>query len=312
MDRYEFNSTVSWGAILAGGFTAAAVTLIVVAFGVGAGLSVVSPWNGEGISATTASWAAGLFLVAVAMIASTFGGYITGRLRHAWDEVNVHERFFRDTAHGFVAWAFATVLTATVLAGAGTHLLAAASTGAIPAAGAGAAQAANNSGDIYVDRLLRVGPQTNGPTTAAPSNDQAATRAELLRIIGPATRKGGDVSAGRPCLRGAPDCGPDRIVAAEAEQRVNQTITQAKDAADQARRAAAKFSLWVAISLLAGAFSASLAAAEGGKLRNARWYEEDASMTTATVVEEMNMPILLWLLGMPITIILILMLLGAA
>ena len=57
MDRYDFNSTVSWGAILAGGFTAAAVTLIVVAFGVGAGLSVVSPWNGEGISATTASWA---------------------------------------------------------------------------------------------------------------------------------------------------------------------------------------------------------------------------------------------------------------
>jgi hypothetical protein len=33
MDRYDFNSTVSWGAILAGGFTAAAVTLIVVAFG---------------------------------------------------------------------------------------------------------------------------------------------------------------------------------------------------------------------------------------------------------------------------------------
>ena len=154
MDRYDFNSTVSWGAILAGGFTAAAVTLIVVAFGVGAGLSVVSPWSGEGISATTASWAAGLFLVVVAMIASTFGGYITGRLRPGWDDVNVHERFFRDTAHGFVAWAFATVLTVTVLAGAGTHLLAAASAGAIPAAGAGAAQAASNGGDIYVDRLL--------------------------------------------------------------------------------------------------------------------------------------------------------------
>ena len=165
MDRYDINSTVSWGAILAGGFTAAAVTLIVVAFGVGAGLSVVSPWSGEGISATTASWAAGLFLVVVAMIASTFGGYITGRLRPGWDDVNVHERFFRDTAHGFVAWAFATVLTVTVLAGAGTHLLAAASAGAIPAAGAGAAQAANSSGDIYVDRLLRVGPQTDGRTT---------------------------------------------------------------------------------------------------------------------------------------------------
>jgi hypothetical protein len=282
MDRYDFNSTVSWGAILAGGFTAAAVTLIVVAFGVGAGLSVVSPWSGEGISATTASWAAGLFLVVVAMIASTFGGYITGRLRPGWDDVNVHERFFRDTAHGFVAWAFATVLTVTVLAGAGTHLLAAASV-AIPAAGAGAVQAASNGGDIYVDRLLRVGPQTSGQTGAAPSSDQAATRAELLRTIGPATLKGGEASADDRSYAARLIAARTGISQSEAELRVNQTIAQAKEAADRARRAAAKFSLWIAVSLLAGAFSASLAAAEGGKLRNARWYEEGVATTTTKV-----------------------------
>jgi hypothetical protein len=283
MDRYDFNSTVSWGAILAGGFTAAAVTLIVVAFGVGAGLSVVSPWSGEGISATTASWAAGLFLVVVAMIASTFGGYITGRLRPGWDDVNVHERFFRDTAHGFVAWAFATILTVTVLAGAGTHLLAAASAGAIPAAGAGAGQAASNGGDIYVDRLLRVGPQTSGQTGAAPSSDQAATRAELLRTIGPATLKGGEASADDRSYAARLIAARTGISQSEAELRVNQTIAQAKEAADRARRAAAKFSLWIAVSLLAGAFSASLAAAEGGKLRNARWYEEGVATTTTKV-----------------------------
>jgi hypothetical protein len=282
MDRSDFTPTVSWGAILAGGFTAAAVTLIVVAFGVGVGLSVVSPWSGEGISATTASWAAGLFLVVVAMIASTFGGYITGRLRHGWEDVHIHERFFRDTAHGFVAWAFATVLTATILAGAGTHLLAAASAGAIPAAGAGAAQAANNSGDIYVDRLLRAGPQTDSRNTG-PSADQALTRAELLRIIGPATRKGGDVSAEDRSYAASVIAARTGISQSDAEQRVNQTITQAKDAADKARRAAARFSIWIAISLLAGAFSASLAAAEGGKLRNAHWYEEDASATTSVI-----------------------------
>jgi hypothetical protein len=283
MDRYDFNSTVSWGAILAGGFTAAAVTLIVVAFGVGAGLSVVSPWSGEGISATTASWAAGLFLVVVAMIASTFGGYITGRLRPGWDDVNVHERFFRDTAHGFVAWAFATVMTVTALAGAGTHLLAAASAGAVPAAGVGAAQAASNGGDIYVDRLLRVGPQTSGQTGAAPSSDQAATRAELLRTIGPATLKGGEASADDRSYAARLIAARTGISQSEAELRVNQTIAQAKEAADRARRAAAKFSLWIAVSLLAGAFSASLAAAEGGKLRNARWYEEGVATTTTKV-----------------------------
>ena len=253
MDQYNFNSTVSWGAILAGGFTAAAVSLIVVAFGVGVGLSVVSPWTGEGISATTASWSAGLFLVAVAMIASTFGGYITGRLRHSWEDVHVHERFFRDTAHGFVAWAFATVLTATLLAGAGTHLLAAASAGAIPAAGAGAMQAANSGGAIYVDRLLRAGPQTDGRTTSPPT-DQFAARAELLRIIAPATLKGGEVAAEDRAYAARVIAARTGIPQAEAEQRVNQTLAQAKDAADKARRAAAKFSIWIAISLLAGAF----------------------------------------------------------
>jgi hypothetical protein len=283
MDRDVFNSTVSWGAILAGGFTAAAVSLIVVAFGVGTGLSVVSPWEGEGISATTASWSAGLFLVVVAMIAATFGGYITGRLRPGWDDVNVHERFFRDTAHGFVAWAFATVLTATVLAGAGTHLLAAASTGAIPAAGAGAAQAANGSGDTYVDRLLRGGPQTDGRTTG-PATDQAATRAELLRIIAPATRKGGDVSPDDRAYAARVIAARTGLPQAEAEQRVSQTITQAKEATDKARRAAAKFSLWVAISLLAGALSGSLAAAEGGKLRNEHWYEDTSDRISTVVV----------------------------
>ncbi len=289
MDRDAFNSTVSsvsWGAILAGGFTAAAVSLIVVAFGVGAGLSVVSPWEGEGISATTASWSAGLFLVVVAMIAATFGGYITGRLRPGWDDVNVHERFFRDTAHGFVAWAFATVLTVTVLAGAGTHLLAAASAGAIPAAGAGTAQAASNNGDIYADRLLRAGPQSgaqSGAGAAAPSTDQAAARAELVRIIAPATRKGGDVSPDDRAYAARVIAARTGLSQAEAEQRVNQTITQAKETTDRARRAAAKFSLWIAISLLAGAFSGSLAAAEGGKLRNEHWYE-DASTRTETVV----------------------------
>jgi hypothetical protein len=74
------------------------------------------------------------------------------------------------------------------------------------------------------------------------------------------------------------------IPQAEAEQRVNQTIAHAKDAADKARRATAKFSIWIAISLLAGAFAASLAAAEGGKLRNTRWYEEGVSTRSATVV----------------------------
>jgi len=282
MDRYLLNSTVSWGAIIAGGFVAAAVTLIVAAFGVGTGLAVVSPWSGEGISATTASWAAGLFLVVIAMLASTIGGYITGRLRHGWEDVHEDERFFRDTAHGFVTWAFATVMTASVLAAAGTHITAAASAGAIPAATAGASQTASNNGDVYVDRLLRSGTPT-GSQTGTSSADPSATRAELLRLIAPVTRRGRDVTTDDRAYAARLISARAGIPQAEAEQRVNQAITQAKDAADKARRAAMQLSIWVAIALLAGALSGSLAAVEGGKLRNSRWYEESPGAGSRTV-----------------------------
>ena len=60
---------------------------------------------------------------------------------------------------------------------------------------------------------------------------------------------------------------------ADAEKRVNDTIAQAKKAADDARKVAAKLSLWLAASMLAGALAASLAATEGGLLRDSPWYE---------------------------------------
>ena len=42
---------------------------------------------------------------------------------------------------------------------------------------------------------------------------------------------------------------------ADAEKRVNDTIAEAKKAADDARKAAAKLSLWLAASMLAGALA---------------------------------------------------------
>jgi hypothetical protein len=82
---------------------------VLIAFGSGAGLSLVSPWSGQGGSASVAAGCAGLFLISVAIIASTVGGYICGRPREGWLSVHPVERFFRDTAHGFAIWAVATV-----------------------------------------------------------------------------------------------------------------------------------------------------------------------------------------------------------
>src|SRR5512142_1516279 len=98
-------------------------------------------------------------------------------------------------------------------------------------------------------------------------------------------RKGGNVSdADRAYLA--------RIVSArtglsqqDADQRVNQTITQAKAAADAARKSIALFSLWLVASMLAGALSASLAAIEGGSLRNREWYLTERDRVRAVPAE---------------------------
>lgn len=58
---------------------------------------------------------------------------------------------------------------------------------------------------------------------------------------------------------------------ADAEKRVNDVVTEAKAAADRTRRGAAKMAFWMTAYLLFGAFAASLAAVEGGQLRDGTW-----------------------------------------
>jgi hypothetical protein len=62
---------------------------------------------------------------------------------------------------------------------------------------------------------------------------------------------------------------------ADAEKRVTEVTNQAKTATDAARKGAAKLSLWLVASMLAGAFAASLAATEGGKYRDGGWYDRE-------------------------------------
>ena len=107
---------VSWPSVVAGAVAACALTLVLLAFGTGLGLTVVSPWAGSGVSATTFKIGTGLYLIVIGMLSSSIGGYLAGRLRSCWSGVHGDEVYFRDTAHGFVAWALASVLGAAVLA----------------------------------------------------------------------------------------------------------------------------------------------------------------------------------------------------
>ena len=116
------NSGVSWPAIAAGAIGAAALSLVLASLGAGLGLSVISPWPDSGVSTTTFKVGAGIYLCCTAVMASAVGGYLAARLRTKWIGIHTNEVFFRDTAHGFLAWGFATVLLASVLGAATSHI----------------------------------------------------------------------------------------------------------------------------------------------------------------------------------------------
>jgi hypothetical protein len=260
----------AWGAILAGAACSCAVTLVLIAFGSGAGLSLVSPWSNQGVSVPVAAWSAGLFLIAVAMIASTVGGYITGRLREGWLGVHPDERFFRDTAHGFTTWAVATLLTVVLIGGMASHLAAGAAGGVATAGAAAASQVASDATAGLVDQILRGTP--TAPTPARTDQD-AHIRAEIGRIIASALTSRDGISAGDKAYVAQVTSQWSGISQSEAEQRIEQVVTNAKQVADTARRTSAKLSFWLAAALFAGAFSASLAASAGGSIRNSAWWD---------------------------------------
>src|SRR6185436_9212987 len=123
-------SAVSWESIFAGATGAAALSLILLILGTGLGLSSVSPFTGKGASATTFGVSTIVWLTFIQLAASGIGGYLAGRLRTRWISTHTDEVYFRDTAHGFLAWAIATLVVAAMLTSA---------IGAIVGAGASAA-----------------------------------------------------------------------------------------------------------------------------------------------------------------------------
>jgi len=107
-------SAVSLSAIFVGTIAALAVTLTLVIIGSAFGLASVSPWPGVGTRPTTFTIGAGIWLVITQWLSAAIGGYFAGRLRTRWHGLHTDEVFFRDTAHGFMTWALATVVVAAV------------------------------------------------------------------------------------------------------------------------------------------------------------------------------------------------------
>lgn len=176
-------SAVSWGAIFAGAAAAAALSLILMILGTGLGLASVSPWAQAGLGASAVGVSAILWLTLTQLLASGMGGYLAGRLRSKWSAVHSDEAYFRDTAHGFLAWAIASLATAALLGsvitsiiGGGVQAGAALAGNAVSAVSTGAAAVAAGSDtpgangattSYFVDALLRKDMAAAAPRAAA-------------------------------------------------------------------------------------------------------------------------------------------------
>jgi hypothetical protein len=267
-------SAASWPAIIAGAFVAASATLILITLGSGIGLASISPWHNHGVTVTTFAVTGAIWLILTQWVSAGLGGYIAGRLRTRWVGTHTHEVFFRDTAHGLITWAVATVLLAAVLSsslmrGAGIAGRAVADVAAAGAQGAMQSPGTPSSpvSAYSIDKLFR----STASADATPATDP---RVETGHIIANALADGSVPDADRAYL-------VDQVAArtgiskADAQTRVDGFITAVMQAqaklkadADAAKKAAAKTSIFLALSMLVGAFIASVAAALGGRLRD--------------------------------------------
>lgn len=295
-------SAVSWGAILAGGAAAAALSLVMLILGAGLGFSAVSPWTFDSGTAAAIGISTIVWISVTQLLASGVGGYLAGRLRTKWVDAMRDEIYFRDTAHGFLAWCVASLGTAAVLTSvvgavvgsgieAGANVAGAAAGGAAGGAlQAGAAAApgqdtgssSEESLGYFVDSLFRStgGAEAAGsvPPGAEPEQRPVEYSAEVTRIFikglsaGSLPADDANYVAGLVAQRTGLD-------PAAAQQRVRDTFMRlqttareaeeaVKAAADEARKASAYSALWLVVSMLIGAFVASLMATYGGRQRD--------------------------------------------
>ncbi len=108
-------SYLEWGPVIGGAVAAAAISIILLTFGAAVGLSVTSPWPGSGAPVWVAAFAVLWWTLLVQIGSFAAGGYLAGRMRSHWADATNHESGFRDSTHGFLAWAVGILFGAMVL-----------------------------------------------------------------------------------------------------------------------------------------------------------------------------------------------------
>jgi hypothetical protein len=247
---------ISWSPVFGGAISAAALSSVLLAFGLAVGLSVASTSPTWRDTSAALALLSGLYLLLQALVAFGLGGYVAGRTRlGVAGPTDTVER--SDGAHGLLAWALAVLLglalSAAVagLAGSGTKT---------PSTNQNATSSAEPVLSYELDRLFR------GPRRA-PNVDMSNERAEAGRILLTTASHSGVAPEDRTylmqqvgALTGASP--------ADAERRVDDVIAKSHTAIRKTRQTSVILAFSAAAALLLGAVASWSAAVAGGRHRD--------------------------------------------
>ncbi|CAN1721779.1 conserved membrane protein of unknown function [Hyphomicrobium sp. 1Nfss2.1] len=268
-------SYVEWSAVFAGGLAASAISFVLLTAGAAVGLSLVSPYGAESYPKTAATIAV-FWSIAVPILSFLVGGYIAGRMRHAWADASSEEVQFRDGMHGLLVWALGIFIAA---------MLAAMATGGAVRTGTSVASGAMSNESVaiapVIDTMFGAAtpalPNTEAPGTPPAAAAEAGVRASVLdadaramvaRTLVAAAGEG-KLSAAQKRTLAEIVSARTGLTQAEAERRVDQAFTDGMEAIETTREAAVLVALVTVTALLIGLLAAWYAAKNGGRHRDA-------------------------------------------
>lgn len=247
---------ISWGPVVGGALSAAALSSVLLGFGVAVGLSVASASPTWRDTSAALALLSGLYLLLQALAAFGLGGYLAGRARQGIaGPAETVER--SDGAHGLLAWALAVLI----------GLLLTAAIAGLATIGSRSQPASRNSTSAAepvlsyeLDRLFRA-------PRRPPNVDLTNERAEAGRILLTSAGHSGVAPEDRAYLvqQVATVAG---LTPADAERRVDDVIGKSHDAIRKTRQTSVILAFSAAAALLLGAVASWSAAVAGGRHRD--------------------------------------------
>jgi hypothetical protein len=301
------SSYIDWPGVFVGVLIALAMSWLLLSFGSAVGLLAISPYSFTAQTGATLTIAAAVWFALTQIYSLGLGAYIAARLRPRAEGPGGDELTFRDGISGLSVWALSIVLGLFIAAGAtlsvartGAEAVTAAASSTAqgldsayvvdllfrpanaaeaqsqPAAGASTAQT-ETTGEDTAGQPAQPGAPEATPSTAVTANGQAVqsvdedTRSLAGRIISRALADG-EIDANDKAYLAQIISERTGMSQQQAQQRIDQTIEQAKStalaAADEARQAASLLGFWIVFIMLVTGVACWWAGTLGGHHRD--------------------------------------------